>query len=73
MERQLREILDTFGRENISSLVLKGPALAWTVYPDPATRPFADIDLLVRPDQYMKARNILNQLGYRSQLDRFET
>jgi hypothetical protein len=73
IEKQLREILDTFRREKISLLVLKGQALACTVYPDPATRPSVDIDLLIRPDQYFKARNVLNQLGYRSELDRFET
>jgi hypothetical protein len=73
MERQLREVMDAFNRKRIDILLIKGPALALSVYPDPATRPFADIDLLVRSDQYLKARSILNQLSYRSQLDRFET
>jgi hypothetical protein len=73
MERQLRAILRAFEHEGIDALVLKGPALAATVYPHPATRLFSDIDLLVRPDQFLKAREALFQLGYYSQSDRFET
>ena len=72
MERQLREVMDAFNRRRIDALLIKGPALAWTVYPDPATRPFSDIDLLVRPDQYSKIKETLSQLGYRSQTNRFD-
>jgi hypothetical protein len=73
MEGQLREIIRAFEHEGIEALVLKGPALAVQVYPHPATRPFADIDLLVRPDQYSKTKEALCQLGYRSQTNRFDT
>ncbi len=73
MEGQLREILTAFEHEGIEALVLKGPALAVKVYPHPATRPFADIDLLVRPDQYSKTVGVLCQLGYRSQTSRFDS
>jgi hypothetical protein len=72
MERQLREVMDAFNKRGIDALLIKGPALAWTVYPDPATRPFADVDLLVRPDQYSKTKETLSQLGYRSQTDKFD-
>ena len=71
MARQLQEILGAFNEENIDVLVIRGPALASTVYPDPATRPWTDIDLLVKPNQYLKSRRVLNQLGYRSQIKRF--
>jgi hypothetical protein len=73
MEGQLRKILRAFEHEGIDVLLLKGPALASTVYAHPATRPFADIDLLVRPDQYSKTKEALCQLGYRSQTNRFDT
>ena len=72
MACQFQEILGAFNEEGIDVLVIRGPALASTVYPDPGTRPWADIDLLVKPDQYLKARRVLNQLGYLSQIRRFE-
>jgi len=72
MDRQLHVILNAFNREGIGTLIFRGPALAWTAYPDPAARPSADIDFLVRPDQYLKAAEVLDQLGYRSQSNRFE-
>ena len=72
MERQLREVLYVFHTEKVPVLVIKGPALAWAAYLEPATRPSMDIDLLVEPQQYLKARRALNQIGYKSQFQRFE-
>ena len=63
--RQFSEIQDVFEKQGISSLVFKGLALAWTAYPDFATRPSSDIDLLVKPEQFLKARKVLTQIGYR--------
>ena len=40
---------DALEAAGIPSALLKGPALARTVYPDPALRQSVDIDLLVRP------------------------
>lgn len=73
MERQLRVIIEAFNEDGISVLVLKGPALARAIYPDPATRPSSDIDLLVLPEHVIKARNILGSLGYKCLEKRFET
>ena len=72
MERQIFDVLDAFKGDNISTLVLKGPALACTIYPAVAARPCSDIDLLVRAEQYMKAREVLNRIGYRCRYNRFE-
>jgi hypothetical protein len=72
METQLRGIEDAFNREDVRVLVLKGPALAWRLYPDPATRPSGDIDLLVRPEEFIKSRNILENMGYECLGKRFE-
>lgn len=72
MERQLQEVLDAFGNEGIRALVLRGPALAWSVYPDPALRPSGDLDLLVLPEQMVKARVTLERLGYKCMGKRFE-
>ena len=64
MDRQLREIAAAFKAEEIQVLVLKGPALGRTVYPDPALRPASDLDLLARPEDMVQARAILEELGY---------
>jgi len=72
VERQVRTMMSLFHREQIEALVVKGPALAWSVYPDPAIRPSSDLDFLVRPDQYPKAREALKQLGYHLSFPRFE-
>jgi hypothetical protein len=51
LERTLLDIDDVFGDRHIPFRVLKGPALAHTVYGDPADRSFGDVDVLVRtPD-----------------------
>ncbi len=73
MERQLREIIEGFQEEGVRVLVLRGPALAWSLYPDPAMRSSCDLDLLVIPEDVIQARGILERLGYRCLAKRFET
>jgi hypothetical protein len=65
MDKQLREILDAFKGDGVQVLVLKGPALARTVYPHSAMRPSLDLDLLVRSEEMARSRTILEGLGYR--------
>ena len=72
MERQLGEILGAFKEKGVRALVLKGPALGRTVYPDPALRPASDLDLLVRPDEFIKAREIFKKVGYQCKFKIFE-
>jgi len=72
MERQLAEILRALKSKGICPLIIKGPALAWSVYPDPATRPSVDIDLLVKAEQYLTTRKVLNRLKYQCPYERFE-
>ena len=73
MERQLQEIIEAFGEQGVRVLVLRGPALAFSLYEDPAMRPSGDLDLLVIPEQVVQARDILESLGYRCLAKRFET
>ena len=49
--RQIQAVVDALEAAGIPSVLLKGPALARTVYPDPALRQSTDIDLLVRPGE----------------------
>ena len=51
LESQLRLVTDVLERHHLDHRLLKGPALANTVYDDPQQRYFHDIDLLVRTDQ----------------------
>ncbi len=61
---ELAKIRDLFARQGIACLLLKGAALAGNLYPDPATRPMSDLDLLVRPAQLRPALAALRGLGY---------
>lgn len=72
MEKQLSEIINAFQKDEVRILVLKGPALALTIYPDPAMRTSSDLDLLVLQKQMPQARAILERLGYKCLGKRFE-
>jgi hypothetical protein len=52
----------------VSPIVLKGPALAHTLYPDPSWRGFRDLDLLVPTRHWRAACSALEALGMRRRL-----
>jgi hypothetical protein len=68
VERGLLEVGTAFRAGGVDFVVLKGPALAHTVYPDPSWRYFGDLDLLVRKEDWREAASILQGLGYRRNL-----
>lgn len=55
VERQLLCVADVLQDAGIEFRVLKGVALANSVYRDPAMRLFGDIDLVVEPDHFLRA------------------
>jgi hypothetical protein len=61
LERLLLDIADAFDAEEIEFLVLKGPALARVVYPDPSWRVFHDLDLLIRTKDWRRAVAVLER------------
>ncbi len=61
----LRQALDRLTALAIPVALLKGAALAETVYPEPVVRPMDDVDLLVRRSDVQQARSALLELGYR--------
>lgn len=63
-EQKLLRLADAFEAEGIGYAVLKGPALAHTVYEEPCLRPFGDLDLLVRSRDYDRAAALLGRLGH---------
>ena len=64
---ELKRILETFCDKGVKVIVLKGAALAKTVYGDIGLRPMGDIDLLVKREDLPHAENIMSGLGYRFQ------
>jgi hypothetical protein len=60
----LAEIADTFARNGLRLIVLKGLSLAERLYPDPACRPMEDIDILVSPEHLPSASRLIASLGY---------
>jgi hypothetical protein len=63
-ERQLAEVVGALAAAQVPAMVVKGAALA-AFYPDPALRPYGDLDLLVPRPQVDQAEAALVELGYR--------
>jgi hypothetical protein len=61
---ELRLVLDALKAAGIPVLVLKGAALAETVYRNVALRPMADVDLLVAPGNVARLIDVLRPLGF---------
>lgn len=60
----LRQLSRRLSAANIDYLALKGPALARQVHGDCAARAAIDLDILVRPEHWPAALEVLAGLGY---------
>lgn len=60
----LVQIAEAMKREHITTLLVKGAALALTVYPDAAARRMSDIDVLVEEADQERAVQALEKLGW---------
>ncbi len=67
IEARLKDVIAALGAEGIPMMLLKGAAVASTVYPDFASRPMSDIDLLLHAEQAHRARALLTSKGWRSE------
>lgn len=67
-ERHLMRVGAALEAAGVDFLLLKGPALAHTCYPDPSWRPYADLDLLVRTGDWRAACGVLAEQGFRRDL-----
>jgi hypothetical protein len=56
-------LVEILGESGVAPVVIKGPAVA-RLHPPEWPRPYSDIDLLVRPDQFEGAMKRLIQEGY---------
>ena len=57
-------MFEKFASKNVRVIVLKGAALAETIYENIAARPMADVDILVQKKDVDDALNLLTALGY---------
>ena len=64
LERALGEAVATLAGVGVQPLLLKGAALAVTVYPAFTDRGMVDLDLMVPPDQEDRAWNALLEAGW---------
>ena len=62
--RALLSAVAALGSNGIGAVALKGSALAWTVWPEPALREMRDIDVLVAQDDAPRAYGILLAAGW---------
>lgn len=65
LESRLRDSLAVLHGAGIRVMLLKGAALAHTVYPGVRQRPMSDLDLLVDPSNAQLARRVLLSAGWR--------
>ena len=73
-ETVLHDVVRRLAAENIRVMLLKGAALATTVYPSFAARPMGDVDILVPPGEAQRAWQCLVDAGWTVELsggDRF--
>jgi hypothetical protein len=69
MYRNIRKVLAQLAESGMDYMVVKGPALAYTVYPDPALRAFNDLDLVVRERDWAAMHRLLVGMGFRQEED----
>ncbi len=64
-QNEICRVLEALGEQGIEPLILKGTALAYTLYESPSIRPRLDTDLLIRTEDAPRVKKILKALGYR--------
>jgi len=63
-ERELRRVLDGLAAADVPCLLLKGAALAYTLYAQPHLRPRRDTDILIRPGDVPRLEALMRKTGY---------
>lgn len=61
---ELTKILDLFSASGIPAITFKGPTLAAILYDNLALRQFSDVDVLIRPEDLIRVRDLLLVHGY---------
>ena len=71
-DRTLHELLKAMKKAKVPVLVMKG-AVCRNLYPLPEARPSSDEDLLVPPEQFDRAVEVLQKLGLQSAAEEIST
>jgi predicted nucleotidyltransferase len=69
MYRHIGKVLAQLAESGVDYMVVKGPALAHTVYPDPALRAFNDLDLVVQERDWAIMHRLLVKMGFKPEAD----
>jgi hypothetical protein len=64
---------DAFAEVDVDLILLKGAALAESLYGDIGLRPMSDVDLIIREDDWPKVCKVLKSLNYHSVGQEFAT
>jgi len=62
---ELARIVQQFERRQLRAVPFKGPALAQSAYGDLGLRSFSDLDFLISPTDFERAKQALAEVGYR--------
>jgi hypothetical protein len=66
---ELAQIMQHFERRQLHVVPFKGPMLAQSLYRDVALRSFSDLDFLIPPRDFERAKRALAEIGYRPSAD----
>jgi len=66
---ELARIMQHFQREQLRVVPYKGPLLAQLLYDDVGLRTFSDLDFLISPMDFERAKHALSEIGYRPAKD----
>lgn len=65
LSNELANVVATLRKEGVETVCLKGTTLAEIIYGNACLRPVTDIDILVHPEDKVKASDIIARLGYK--------
>jgi len=66
---ELARIMQHFEHRQLRALPYKGPVLAQSLYRDLGLRSFSDLDFLISPAEFERAKQALAEIGYRPAAD----
>jgi hypothetical protein len=66
---ELARIVQCFERSQLRAVPYKGPILAQSIYGNPGLRSFSDLDFLISPADFERAKQALAEIGYRPSAD----
>ncbi len=66
---ELARVMQHFDRRQLRAVAYKGPVLAQSLYGDLGLRSFSDLDFLIAPADFERAKQTLAEIGYRPAAD----